>query len=75
MSSVYIIALRDEKKNQFDILHAISENVTVVQLMNSVGNVNHTLSIADYWILDSNYKKTLLLTLYSLNLICYHTVR
>ena len=48
----------------------MSENVTLVQLMESVGNVNHAVSILVYWMFESNYKKELLLTLYSLNIIC-----
>ena len=33
------------KKDDFDILNEISENVTLVQLMDSLGNVNHAISI------------------------------
>ena len=48
------------KKNDiFDILKTISENVTLMQLMDSLGNVNHDISIEGYWIFDSNYKKSL----------------
>ena len=51
------------KKNYaFDILNDISEDVTLVQLMDSLGNVNHAISIVGYWIFDSNYKKALYLT-------------
>ena len=35
--------------------------------METVGNVNHAVSIVGYWIFDSNYKKSLLLKLESLN--------
>ena len=42
------------KKGQFDILHEISENVTLAQLMDSVGNVNHAVSIFGYWEFYSN---------------------
>ena len=59
-----------KKKGQFEIIHDISENITLVQLMESVGNVNNTVNIAEYWIFDSKYKKALLLTLDSLNIIC-----
>ena len=58
-----------EKQGSFDILRSISENVTLVQLMDIVGNFNHAVSIFGYWIFDSNHKKALLLTLDSLNLI------
>ena len=51
------------KKNYaFDILNDISEDVTLVQLMDSLGNVNHAISIVGHWIFDSNYKKALCLT-------------
>ena len=51
VSSVSIIKLRNEKKQgSFDILHDISENVTLVQLMDSVGNENNEASIVRYWV-------------------------
>ena len=59
------------KQGVFDILHDISEKITLVQIMDSVINVNHAVSIFGYWIFDSRYKKTLPLTLYSLNIICF----
>ena len=52
------------EQGNFDILHDISQNVTLVQLMDSVGNVNHAMSIVGYWIFVFNYKKSLPLTLY-----------
>ena len=51
-----------KKNNDFDILNNISEDVTLVQLMDSLGNVNHAISIVGHWIFDSNYKKALCLT-------------
>ena len=62
MSSVFIITLGN-KKFQFEILHEISEHFTLVQLMDSVGNVIHAVIIVGYWIFDSNYKKAFPLTL------------
>ena len=50
------------KKDQFDILHDINENVTSVQLMDDVGNINHAVSIVVYWLFES-------MTLDSLNLV------
>ena len=41
--------------NAFNILNDISENVTLVQLMNSLGSVNRDISIVGYWIFESNY--------------------
>ena len=58
------------KKNyDFDILNDISEDVTLVQLIDSLGNVNHDISVVGYWIFDSNYKKSLFLTQESLDII------
>ena len=51
-----------KKNDDFDILIDISEYVTLVQLMESLGNMNHVISILGYWIFDSNYKKELFLT-------------
>ena len=48
-----------KKNNYFDILNDISEDVTLVQLMDSLGNVNHAISVVGYWISDSNYEKDL----------------
>ena len=46
----------------FDTLKNVSEYVTLEQLMDSLGNVNHAISIVGYWIFDSNYEKALCLT-------------
>ena len=46
-----------KKNDAFDILNVMSENVTLVQLMDSLGNVNHAISIVGHYIFDSNYKK------------------
>ena len=53
--------MKYKKKGSYDILKDISENVTLVQLMDSLGNVNHTTSVVGYWIFDSNYKKALVI--------------
>ena len=50
------------KKGAFNILNDISENVTLVQLMDTLGNLNHAISIVRYWIFDYNYEKALCLT-------------
>ena len=39
----------------YDILTDISEHVTLVELMDYLGNVNHAISVFGYWIFDSNY--------------------
>ena len=46
------------KKDTFDILNNLNEYDTFVQLMESLGNVNHDISIVWYWIIDSNYNKS-----------------
>ena len=50
-----------EENDAFDILNEIGENVTLVQLMESLVNVNRDISIIGHWIFDSNYKKALFL--------------
>ena len=42
------------KNYDFDILKNISEYITLVQLMDSLGNVNDAISIVGYWIFDCN---------------------
>ena len=49
-----------KKNDAFDILNDIRDNVTLVQLMDSIGNVNR--ATLGHWIFDSNYKKALYLT-------------
>ena len=38
------------KRDALDILDEISENVTLMQLMLSLVNVNHAISIVGYWV-------------------------
>ena len=49
---IYYILRKYKKKGSYDILTYISEHVTLVQLMDSLGNVNHAISIIGYWIFD-----------------------
>ena len=58
------------KNDAFDILKNISECVTLVKLMQPLGNVNHAISILGYWIFDSNDDKSLFLKKASLDVIC-----
>ena len=37
--------------------------------MDSLGNVNHDISVIGYWIFDSNYKRSLVLNRESLDMI------
>ena len=57
-----------KKMGSYDILKHISEHVTLVQLMDSLGNVNHAISVFWYWIFDSNYEKSLVLYRESLDM-------
>ena len=45
----------------FDILNDINTIFTLVQLMESLGNVNHSIITVGHWIFDSNYNKALCL--------------
>ena len=63
-----------KKKGSYDILTDISENVTLVQLMDSLGNVNHDINVVGYWIFDSDYKRSLVLNRESLDMICAPSV-
>ena len=38
----------------YDIMNNISEHVTFLQLMNSLDNLNHAVSVVGTWIFDSN---------------------
>ena len=38
--------------------------------MNSLGNLNHAISVFGYWIFDSKYEKALVLNRASLDIIC-----
>ena len=67
---VYYILRKYKKKGYSDIRKDISEHVTLVQLMDSLGNVNHAISVVGYCIFDSNYKKALVLNRESLDRIC-----
>ena len=58
----------------YNILKDISENFTLVQLMDPLGNVNDAISIVGYWIFYSNYKKLLVLNMLSLEMICAPSV-
>ena len=51
------------KKGDFDILNDINENITLVQLMESIGEFNYAISIVGYCIFDYSYKQALFLTI------------
>ena len=58
---VYYSLVKYKKKGSYDILKDISENVTLVKLMDYLGNIHNAISVVGYWIFDSNYKKSLVL--------------
>ena len=62
--------MKYKQTGSYNILKDISENVTLVQLMYSLGNVNHAISVVGYWIFDSNCKKAFVLNRVSLDMIC-----
>ena len=45
------------KIGNFDSMNNISKYVTLVQLIDSVGNFNHSVNVVGNCIFDSNYKK------------------
>ena len=56
-------------KGSFDIMNDIREKFTLVKLMDTVINLNNSVSIVGHRIFDSNYKKALPLTTQSLNIM------
>ena len=59
-----------KKNDDFYILNYISEDVTLVQLIDSLGNVKSDNIIVVYWVFDYNYEKALFLTQELLDIIC-----
>ena len=66
--------IKYKKKGLYIILYDISENVTLVPLMDSLVNVNHAIIVVGSWIFDSNYEKALVLNRSSLDIICAPSV-
>ena len=61
--------IKYKKIGGYKILEDISANVTLVQLMDSIGNVNIAISVVGSWIFDSNYERALVLNRASLDMI------
>ena len=55
---VHYNLIKYKKKGLYKDLEDISEHVTLVQLMYSLGNVIDAISVVGYWIFDSNYEKS-----------------
>ena len=66
---VHYNLIRYKKMREYNMLEDISENVTLVKLMDSLGNVNDDISVVGNWIFDSNYEKALALNRASLDMI------
>ena len=66
---VYYSLRKYKKMGYYDILTDISEHVNLFKLMNYLGDLNHSTIFVGYWIFDSNYKKTLVLNIESLDMI------
>ena len=71
---VHYELIKYKKMHEYKILEDISENVTLVQLMDSLVNVNHAISVVGSWIFDSNYERALVLNKASLDMICAPSV-
>ena len=65
---------KKKKKGEYDIFNDITTNVTLVQLMDSLVNNNHDISVVGSWIFDSNYDKSLVLNRASLYMICASSI-
>ena len=49
-AKVHYNLIKYKKKGPYKLLEDISENVTLVHLMDPLGNVNHAISVVGYWI-------------------------
>ena len=58
---VHYKLIKYKKKGDYKILEDISATVTLFQLMDSLGNVNHSISVVGNSIFDSNYERALVL--------------
>ena len=67
---VHYKLMKYKKMGEYKILEDISANVTLIQLMDSLGNVNHAISVVGSWIFDSDYERALVLNKASLDMIC-----
>ena len=71
---VHYKLMKYKKMGDYKILEDISANFTLFQLMDSLGNVNHAISVVGSWIFDSNYERALVLNKVSLDMICAPSV-
>ena len=54
---VHYNLIKYERKGSYKILEDISKHVILVQFMDSLGNVNHAISVVGNWIFGSVYEK------------------
>ena len=65
--------LQWNKKLKSEVLNYISDHVTLVQFIDTVGNVNLAVPIDACWIFDYNYQMALTLIQLMLDMICFHS--
>ena len=61
--------IKYKKMHEYKILEYISETFTLVQLMDSLINENHAISVVGNWTFDSNHEKSIVLNRSSLDII------
>ena len=71
---VYYSLRKYKNMGSFKIVTDIGENFTLVQLMDSLSNVNHYISVVGYCIFDSNYERSLVFNREFLDMICAPSV-
>ena len=71
---VHYQLIKYKNKGECKILEDIGANFTLVQLVDSLVNVNHAISVFGNWIFDSNYERALVLNRASLDMICAPSV-
>ena len=59
---------------EYKVLEDISANITLGQMMDSLVNVNHAISVVGNGIFDSNYEKVIVLNRASLEITCASSV-
>ena len=69
-TKVHYILIKYKQKGLYKILEDISENITLSQLIDSLVNVNHAISVVGYWMFYSNYTNSLVLNRELLDMMC-----
>ena len=54
---MYYSLRKYKEMGSYDIMADMSDHVTLIKLMNSLGNARHAIIVVEYWIFDSNYEK------------------